>query len=160
MDVVIVNADGSGLRPLAAEAEKEQDPTWSPDGRQLAFLRLVERAEWVLGRPCTAGVWVIDADGTDQRRLDVLGDIGGAGDQAPHWSPDGTRLLTLLVEQIDGANHYDVQVVTIDGSWPVVTLDDVWTQASWQPSPRRFRRPPRSRPSRPRPDIRSQADPR
>jgi Tol biopolymer transport system component len=131
LDAVAVNVDGSGQRPLAAEAAKEYSPSWSPDGQQLAFQRLVDPAEWVLGRPCTAATWVADADGTNQRRLDGLGDVSGF---APFWSPDGTRLTGLAVEQAAGdpEQHFNGYVVTVDGSSPTVTINDVGI-ATWQP---------------------------
>jgi Tol biopolymer transport system component len=40
-DIYLINADGSGLaEPIAAGPEDETDPLFSPDGEQIAFLRL------------------------------------------------------------------------------------------------------------------------
>jgi Tol biopolymer transport system component len=41
-------------------------PQWSPDGSKLVFMGLVGRN--VPGRP-PAGVWVVDADGANLKRL-------------------------------------------------------------------------------------------
>jgi putative cell wall-binding protein len=72
-----VNPDGSDVRLLVDAAD---EPAWSPDGQQLAFVRTVG------GRP---QVFVVRADGTGQRQ--VTGVEHGA-DQ-PAWTPDGRHLL-------------------------------------------------------------------
>ena len=49
----------------------------------------VDPSEYFQDRPCTARTWVVDADGTDERRLDPLVEACAPPMQ---WSPDGTRL--------------------------------------------------------------------
>lgn len=124
----IHKADGSGTR---LDVPNGHNPEWSPDGRRLAFHRQVDQSEWFMERPCTVRMWVIDADGTDERRLDPLADGCGAG---PTWSPDGTRLTGSLITSTatDPNPGFHVGVVTVDGSTPVVILPDggAW---SWQP---------------------------
>jgi TolB protein len=76
--ISIANADGSGLRLIAA-CTAGQDcgynaPAWSPDGSRLAFLG--------------DGVWVINADGSQLRPL--VKDFAPQG--APAWSPDGREI--------------------------------------------------------------------
>ena len=127
-DVVVVGADGSGLRVLAA---KGSSPRWSPDGTRIAFYRAVDPSEYFQERPCTARMWVIDADGTDERRLEDLADMC---DAPPSWSPDGTRLSGSLIASTaaDPAPAFHLGVITIDGSSPTVILQDGPTM-SWQP---------------------------
>ena len=129
LDVLAVKADGSGQRTLAADPAKEYNPIWSPDGRQVAFQRIVAQAEYVNGRPCTMATWVMNADGTNPHRLPGLGTDAS---QAPLWSPDGTRLVGNTVRVVSGAEHYDLYIVTAGGSGPMVTVDDVGI-ATWQP---------------------------
>ena len=57
----------------------------SPSGRQSAYVRAVDPAEYFIERPCTVRFWVINADGTDERRFDPLGD---GCDMTPSWSPE------------------------------------------------------------------------
>jgi Tol biopolymer transport system component len=127
-DIVVVKGDGSDARVVAEQAF---NPAWSPDGRRLAFHRTVDPSEYFQDRPCTARTWVVDADGTNERRLDPL--VEGCA-PPPAWSPDGTRLAGLLIVATpDDSNlgfHYGV--MTIDGDDPQAALQD-GGPGSWQP---------------------------
>ena len=74
-DVWTVDADGTKLARLTQSAWPEFDPTWSPDGTQIAF-----RSE----RDGEPEIWVMNADGTGQRRL--------TAGLSPAWSPDGSLI--------------------------------------------------------------------
>jgi Tol biopolymer transport system component len=74
-DIVIVNADGSGLHRLTHGI----DPVLSPDGQSVAFTR------W---NGTDGSLWVIDIDGSDERQ--VADGIKQA--KHPTWSPDGQRI--------------------------------------------------------------------
>lgn len=71
-------------------------PTWSPDGRTLAF-------------PCvTMAICVVNRDGTGLRRL--TGNVGAA---SPEWSPDG-KLIALEVRPSSGP--VEIAVIAPDSS--------------------------------------------
>jgi len=72
----VVNANNTGLRPLTDGI----DPSWSPDGKHIAFVRW--REPW--------GLYVIHADGSGEQRL-----IEEKHLRAPAWSPDGSIIATL-----------------------------------------------------------------
>jgi Tol biopolymer transport system component len=38
-EIYVINADGSQLRRLTKYANEDSGPTWSPDGRMIAFVR-------------------------------------------------------------------------------------------------------------------------
>jgi TolB protein len=69
--IYVLNADGSALRRLAANATFQ---SWSPDGRKLIFVRLRHPNQ---SRPATAtagaqagpDLWVMNADGSEQRNI-------------------------------------------------------------------------------------------
>jgi len=75
-DIVLINADGSGLRRLTSGI----DPVLSPDGTRVAFTR------W---NGEDGSIWVINTDGSGERA------VLGATKQAKHpaWSPDGSRIV-------------------------------------------------------------------
>lgn len=128
--IVIMKPDGSGQRVIAEDVGNPLwAPIWAPSGRQLAYVRAVDRSEFFNGRPCTVRFWVINADGTDERRLDPIGD---GCDLAPSWSPDGTRLAVLLIGITDPNPSFNVSIITVDGSEPTVTLGD-GSGGTWQP---------------------------
>ncbi len=141
-NVVILKADGSGQRVVgtqstATEIENSPPwgpawaPAWSPDGRRVAYVRVVDPAERFQDRGCSVRAWVVNADGTDEKRLEPLAD---QCDWPLRWSPDGTRLAMLLVDpKLPDPDHaFHLSMVTIDGSQPDVTLSDS-TDGSWQP---------------------------
>lgn len=80
-------------------------PEWSPDGKRLAFAKVVE------GR---AGIWVENADGTNPVRL-----THGVWDNGPFWSPDG-RWITYTAE----SPSFEVMVVPSDGGEPRALTTD------------------------------------
>ena len=70
--------EASGGTPRQITTHRSGDPTWSPDGTQIAFTRYQGSTY--------DGVWVMDADGANPRRL-TTGFSGG-----PDWSPDGVQI--------------------------------------------------------------------
>ena len=60
-------------------------PYWKPDGRQLAFVSIVEPAQTRNGKPRgQQDIWSIDADGNNRRRLTD----GAAMNLTPSWAVD------------------------------------------------------------------------
>jgi Tol biopolymer transport system component len=127
--VVAVKAGGSGQRVVAGD--NAHNPTWSPDGKWIAYQRPVDPSEYFNDRPCTVRTWVAEPDGTQERQLEELGD-GCSG--PPLWSPDGTRLASLLIVPTDDDPNLALHlgIVTVDGSSPVTVLPD-GRAGSWQP---------------------------
>ncbi len=67
-------------RALTHGLESARQPVWSPDGRQLAFVRAAK------GKP---QVFVLPLDGGEAWQLTTL----ATGASSPIWSPDGKQLL-------------------------------------------------------------------
>jgi len=87
----VMASDGSNLHALTHAyydarlgANIEQKvPAWSPDGQRIAYWAGVEGGDPRPGLP--RDVWVMNADGTGQKKL-VSGDD-------PAWAPDGSTIL-------------------------------------------------------------------
>jgi TolB protein len=81
-DAFTVRADGTDVvRLTRTPGRNELGPTWSPDGRRLAF--------WRSPAPFGSGsLWVMRANGSGQRRLTDRIDA-----RDPAWNPVGTRLV-------------------------------------------------------------------
>ena len=74
-----MNGDGTGIRRLTRTARRrEENPSWSPDGRKIAF-----QVEAILPGFVTRslGIWVMNTDGSGVRRLT------GQSSHSPTWSP-------------------------------------------------------------------------
>jgi hypothetical protein len=96
----VAQPDGLGLRLLADAPGEEQGCVWSPDGGTVAF---------TVGTGDASTVYVVDADGSDLRRLDAPGPESG-----PVWSPDGRRIAFTA----SPGSSDDVYVVDADGGAP------------------------------------------
>jgi Tol biopolymer transport system component len=93
-------------------------PTWSPDGRQIAFYS--QRGNY-------SDIYLIDCDGTDERQLTE----NLSNDKDPAWSPDGTLIAFVSNRE----NDNEIYVMKPDGSDQRALTDNdsnEWSPA-WSP---------------------------
>ena len=95
--IAVVGVDGSNPRRLVPGDQ----PSWSPNGSQLAFMRATEDG---------TGIWVMDADGTNPTRL-TLNPRGL--DENPSWSRDGS--VIVFSRSTGFAEPRQIYVVDSDG---------------------------------------------
>ncbi len=92
-EIWVMNADGTNPGPITNNSYDDILPAWSPDGTKIAF----ESSRRDLG-DTDRNVYVMDADGTDQTNItpnspiDCSSNCYQGSDNAPAWSPDGTRI--------------------------------------------------------------------
>lgn len=106
-DIYVMNRDGSGVTRLTEASGRDSDPAFSPDGTRIAF---TSRRE--LSSSVASEIWVMDADGTDERVL--VGDFDNGFASAPSWSPDGTQIAYVGGETIGSLPG--VYVADVDGT--------------------------------------------
>ena len=146
--ISIVNADGSGLRQLTPEVgandyQFDEGPSWSPDGRRLAFTRnavlqvinadgtgmtplpnedLAENATWSPDGQKIAyfglipqGIHVRNADGSNL--VTVTAPADGTFDGWPHWSTDGRQIV--FSRYVSADDQASVVTINADGTGQV-----------------------------------------
>ena len=80
--IYVMETDGTGVRQVSsAVGGSDFSPSWSPDGKQIVFAA-IRNEDW--------GIWVVNADGTDEHR--IVGGVGAWHAEDPVWSPDGTLI--------------------------------------------------------------------
>jgi serine/threonine-protein kinase len=121
--IFVAGATGESSRRLT---DFGFDPTWSPDGRHIAFD--TERISNPYTRLSTSGLWVVDLAGGPPRKLDE-------GDAAqPAWSPSGARIAFWSVH----GGQRDLYTIPAAGGSRVAVLEDApldWSPA-WAPDGR------------------------
>jgi dipeptidyl aminopeptidase/acylaminoacyl peptidase len=103
------------------------DPQISPDGKKIVYVRR-------FADPMTdkrySNLWVINADGTDQRPLSS----GNHSYASPRWSPDGTRIAFL--SDVDGKQQIYVRWMDTGQTARVTNLEQSPDAIAWSPDGR------------------------
>jgi Tol biopolymer transport system component len=116
--IFVAREDGSGITRLTDAAEPgvptaggDVAPSFSPDGRRIAFSRATrfEHLRDRFGVPLEgAALWTMAADGSDQRRVMSSGDLDRLPlQERPLWTDGGRRLV------FEGGSPGDAAVYTV-----------------------------------------------
>jgi len=114
VDIAIMNADGSNLNVIPAPlAMYLAHPSFSPDGSKLTA------QFYGAGFGGDAGIFIMNADGTDPRRI-TPGGADGIAAERPAFSPDGNQIVFSSVGEMG------VYIVNTDGSGLKKLTDYGW----------------------------------
>lgn len=112
-----VCTDGSDLLRLSQDNFDNTRPTWSPDGREIAFLsRHVDIKQ----------LYLMDADGGNIRQI-TFG--SNSVDNVWFWLPDGNRIAMLITTE-DGQRYWQTVDVLTQEMFPLTDWsDDIFFQS-------------------------------
>jgi Tol biopolymer transport system component len=113
--IFTMHADGTHKSRLTTKNFLDDHPTWSPDGSSITFESNRQ----------PGGVWIMNADGSNQRPLVVYPGFSGASEL--HWSPDGRSIafvafvdevLVIMVADADGSHARRLTTNPKGELWP------------------------------------------
>ena len=117
-EIYVTNISGQNSLNLTQHPASDKYPTWSPDGKQIAFTS---------ERNGNKEIYVMDADGSNLTRLTDH----PRSDSHPTWSPDGTQIAfeSILILR------RDIFVMHADGTnvRQVTNTPETDIEPSWSP---------------------------
>lgn len=101
-EIITFNPAGTELNVtnLTNNAASDNQPRWSPDGRQIAFSSTRDNP--------SGDIYLMNADGTNVRRLTFSG-----GASAPNWHPDGSQ---IVYQKVVPGLSFEVFKIFVDGT--------------------------------------------
>jgi serine/threonine protein kinase len=81
-DIHVIKKDGTEMRQLTSDAYRDRSPSWSPDGKEIAFYS---------NRGGQIQIWTIRPDGSGLRQVTNV--PSRAGPWSPKWFPDQSHIV-------------------------------------------------------------------
>ena len=135
-DIYVMAADGKNQRRLTNNRADDWSPSWSPDGKRIAFVserdgHVHRRIPWF-----TSEIYVMDADGSNQ--LNITNNPHD--DRSPSWSPDGKRIVFESDRNNDRGHNIEIYVMDADGSNQLNITDNLTEDRypAWSPDGKRI----------------------
>ncbi len=126
LDIYTMNVDGTDVKRLTNTVGYDGGPWWSPDGKQIVYRshhpgnaeELKEYQDLLkqnLVRPNKVELFVMNADGSNQRQVTRL----GGANFGPSWTPDGKQIVFASNHKNPvgrAAQNFDLFLISLDGT--------------------------------------------
>jgi Tol biopolymer transport system component len=123
LDIYTMNVDGSDVQKLTSTLGYDGGPFYSHDGSMIVYRAgrpqtPEEESDYraLLAdnkvRPSSMEIWVMNADGSEQRQVTNL----GGANFAPYFHPDDQRIIFASNHEDPRGRNFDLYLVNLDGS--------------------------------------------
>jgi Tol biopolymer transport system component len=123
LDIYTMNVDGTDLKQLTTTPGYDGGPWWSPDGKQIVYRAYhptdpaeLKAYQDLLGqhmiRPNKMELFVMNADGSDQRQITHL----GGANFGPSWAPGGKQIIFSSNHVNPRSGNFDLYLINLDGT--------------------------------------------
>jgi TolB protein len=123
LDIYTMDKDGNNVKRLTDELGYDGGPFWSYDGKQIVYRAHhpegeKEKADYLsllkdnLIRPSKLDLWVMNADGSNKRRITN----NGKANFAPFFFPDGKRIIFSSNMDDPKGRNFELYAINVDGT--------------------------------------------
>ena len=117
--LIVADADGENAIDVTTSKHPLMSPSWSPDGRRLAYVSFEEKKSAIYIQTLSTG---------QRQKVSELAGVNGS----PSWSPDGRRLALTLTRE---PGNLDVCVLQLSSgrvrritSSPAIDTEAIWSK--------------------------------
>ena len=123
-NIFVMEDDGSNVTQITDYPHSEVRPRWSPDGKQIAFLRDTNPSSTV-----HLNTFIMNADGTNVRQLTNY----KGNDRGLAFSPDGKKLLVSSLSNTSGGPLLGLYAIDIESGKYKRLSDFIIDGVDWSP---------------------------
>jgi Tol biopolymer transport system component len=123
LDIYTMDADGKNVKQVTNELGYDGGPWFSNDGKQIVYRAYHPKTDEQIKKykdklaenlivPTVFELWVMNADGSNKRKVTNL----GVASFAPYFFPDGKRIIFASNFGDPKGRNFDVYVINVDGT--------------------------------------------
>ena len=125
LDIYTMDIDGKNLKRVTTEVGYDGGAFFSPDSKQIVYRASHPKTPAEIARykdllakhlvvPTTFEIWVMNADGSNKRKITNL----ASGSFAPYFTPDGRRIIfcTNYFATDPRKRNFDLALINVDGT--------------------------------------------